>query len=784
MMTKKIEKTAVLGAGVMGAQLAGHFANAGIPTLLFDISQELSEQGIENLKKLKPAPLFKPKNVSLITPCTYENHIELIKDADWVLEAVAEKIDIKNKVYESISPYLNNDAVLSSNTSGIPLNALMQGLPESIHHRFMITHFFNPPRYMRLLELVRSNKTDDKTYNGIADFGETVLGKGIVHAKDTPNFIANRIGTYGMMLTLKMAEEMGLTVEEVDKITGTIVGRPKSATFRTADIVGLDTMAHVAQTSYDRGENDEEREIFKVPDIINNLIKDGQLGAKTKAGFYKKTKDREILSLNLETMEYGPQKKVRFDGFRLARDHQKLSDKIKAMAYSDDKAGKYFWEILSKTLIYSAHRIPEISNDINNIDNAMKWGFGWSLGPFETWDGIGLYQSVKRMISEGKKPPKWVVDLANSKEPSFYTLDHGSPSYFDFSSAKFEKIPASQKSTNLNLKKSQGNLIKRHWSASLIDMGEGILNLEFHSVLQPTLNPLDGSILEMINAGLDLLEAGKFKAMVMGHNGENFCAGANLAGILQFCEDKNWKGLEKTVKLFQDLTQKIRFSKAPIIAAPFHLTLGGGFEFIAPAAKRVSSAELYIGAVEVGVGLIPGAGGNLRLVLNMMENAGKIGRLNVFPLVQKAFETIGFAKVATSAEEAKHLGYLLKTDTVVMNLEHLLWTARETALELSENYSPPEFRDDLKLPGMGGRTAMKTALKGFKIQGKISSHDELIGQKLAYVITGGENAGLTKTVDEQYLLDIEREAFVSLAGEKLSQDRIRYMLNKGKPLRN
>ena len=782
-MTKKFEKAAVLGAGVMGAQLAGHFANAGIPTLLFDISQDLSEQGIENLKKLKPAPLYKPKNISLITPCTYENHIELIKDTDWVLEAVAEKLDIKHKLYESISPHLKTNAVLSSNTSGIPLNDLIKGLPESIHSRFMITHFFNPPRYMRLLELVRSEHTDDSCYNSIAEFGETVLGKGIVHAKDTPNFIANRIGVYGMMLSIHQAIKMNLSVESVDKLTGTVVGRQKSATFRTADLVGLDTLAHVAQTSYDRGENDEERKMFNIPDILNTLIESGRLGAKTKSGFYKK-EGGEILSLDLNSGEYKKQVKERFDGFRLAKDHQKPLDKIKALAYSDDKAGKYFWEILSKTLIYSANRIPEISDDIVNVDNALKWGFGWSKGPFETWDGIGLSRSVERMVAEGKKPPKWVADLAKEKDASFYKFGNGNSTYFNFSSANFEKKPVPEKSINLNLKKSAGNLVKRHWSASLIDLGDGILNLEFHSVLQPSLNPIDGSMLQMINDGLDLLDADKYKAMVIGHSGENFCAGANIAGILQFCENEDWDGLEKTVKIFQDLAQKIRFSKAPIIAAPFHLALGGGFEFIAPAAKRVSAAELYIGAVEVGIGLIPGAGGNLRLILNMMENAGKTGRLNVFPIVQKAFETIGFAKVATSAEEAKHLGYLLKTDTVVMNLEHLLWTAKETALELSENYSPPAHRDDLKLPGMGGRTAIKTALKGFKMQGKISDHDELIGQKLAYVITGGEKAGLTKTVDEQYLLDIEREAFVSLAGEKLSQDRIRYMLNKGKPLRN
>ena len=783
-MSEKIQKVAVLGAGVMGAQLAGHLANTGIPSLLFDISQELAEQGIAKLSSLKPAPLYKPKNTELITPCNYDDHMEQIKEVDWVLEAVAERLDIKHIVYQNLTPHLKDSAILTSNTSGIPLEDLISVFSDDVKTRFMITHFFNPPRYMRLLELVRGPETSNEVYTLMAEFGENVLGKGIVHAKDTPNFIANRIGTFGMMLTLKLAREMGLTVEEVDKLTGTIVGRPKSATFRTADIVGLDTMAHVAQTSYDRGDNDEEREIFKIPDFINNLIKDGRLGAKTKAGFYKKTKDKEILSLNLETMEYSSQKKVRFDGFRLAKGHQRTGEKIAAMAYSDDKAGKFFWEVLSRSLIYSANRIPEICDDVVNVDNALKWGFGWELGPFEAWDAIGLDRSVDRMNAEEKKVPKWIQDMLASGKNQFYEISKGSRYFYDMVSKDFKPEKQDKKSLNLNLKKSSGNLVTKHWSASIIDIGDGIINVEFHSILQPTLNPIDGSILQIINEGLDLLEAGKYKAMIIGNQGQNFCAGANLAGILQFCENKDWDGLEQTIKIFQDLTQKIRFSKAPVVAAPFHLTLGGGFEFIGPTAHRVALAELYIGAVEVGVGLIPGAGGNLRLLLNLIENSGKAGRLNVFPLVQKAFETIGFAKVATSADEAKFLGYLLKTDTVVLNNDHRIWTAKQKALELAENYSPPEFRDDLKLPGAGGRTAMSMALKGFKAQGKISDHDEKIGKKLSYVLTGGDKAGLTKEVDEQYLLDIEREVFVSLAGESLTQDRIRHMLKKGKPLRN
>lgn len=779
----KIEKVAVLGAGVMGAQLAGHLANAGIPSLLFDLNEDLVKTGLESLTKLKPAPLYKPKNAELITGCTYEKDLEKLKDVDWVLEAVAEREDIKKSVYGSIAPHLKKGAIVSSNTSGIPLSVLAEFLPEDVRSSFLITHFFNPPRYMQLLELVRGNETSDDVYDSIVDFGRNVLGKGVVHGKDTPNFIGNRIGVYGMMVTIVTAQKMSLTVEEVDKLTGTIVGRPKSATFRTADVVGLDTLAHVAHTSYERGENDEEKDVFKTPEILQKLIDNGQLGQKTKAGFYRKV-EKVIESVNLSTGEYGPMKKVLFDGFRLAKDHQLTGNKIKAMTYSDDKGGKFFWEILSRTLTYSANRIPEISDDIVNIDNAMKWGFGWELGPFETWDAIGVQKSVNRMQDDGMKVPDWVLKMLKSGRSSFYSVENGVRYYYDPSSEQVKAVENDPKEISLILEKSKGNLIKRDWSASLIDLGDSVLNLEFHSILQPSLNPLDMSILDMLSMGLDLVEEGKYKGLVVGHQGANFCAGANLAGILQLSEGGDFKLLDQTVKVFQDLTQRIRFSPGPVVAAPFQLTLGGGFEFTAPAAHRVVAAETYIGAVEVGVGLIPGAGGNLRIIQNLMENSGKTGRLNIFSVIQKAFETVGFAKIATSADEGKFYGYFKNSDTVVLNRSHQIFTAKQKVLELADGYTPPEFMDKIKLPGKGGRTAINTVIKGFKRQGKLSDHDEKIGLKLAYVLTGGDKAGLTSTVDEQYLLDIEREAFVSLAEEPLSQDRMRYMLKNGKPLRN
>ena len=781
-MSQNFEKVAVLGAGVMGAQIAGHLSNAGIPSYLFDVNEELAIKGKETLTSLKPAPLYKPKNADLVTPCTYDNDLEKIAEVDWVLEAVVERLDIKESVYQSLLPHLKESAILTSNTSGIPLNDLTKSLPFEVRQRFMITHFFNPPRYMQLLELVRGNETSDETYNTMVDFGESVLGKGIVHAKDTPNFIGNRIGIYGMMVAVNLAIEQGLTIEEVDKLTGPISGRPKSATFRTADVVGLDTLVNVSLTTYDKAPEDEERDMFKIPDILDTLIESDRLGQKTKAGFYKKNEDRSIYSVDFKTGEYSPMGLVRFDCFRIAKDRQKLADKMIALCYGDDRGSRFVWEVTSRSLIYSANRIPEISDDIVNIDNALKWGYAWEAGPFEGWDAIGVRRSVDRMQSEGKKVPAWVLEMLEAGRETFYCIENGVRTYWCPMGKHPVTIEQNPKVLNLALHKSAGNTLKRDLSASVNDLGDGVLNVEFHSILQPTLHPIDSSYVEMINYAIDLIEKGDYRAMVLGHQGANFSAGANLNLLLELSQNEQWEALDLAVKTLQDTTQRIRFSSGPVVAAPFQLTLGGGVEIVQPAAHRVVAAETYMGLVEVGVGLIPGGSGNLRMILNAMD--GGTGRMGAFQKIQKTFETVGFAKIATSADEAKHLGYLKKNDTIVLNRDHLIQTAKDKALELADGYDPPVYRDDLKLPGAGGRTAMAMALKGFKMQGKISEHDVKIGEKLAYVLTGGDKAGLTKSVDEQYILDIEREAFVSLAGEKLTQDRIKYMLKKGKPLRN
>jgi 3-hydroxyacyl-CoA dehydrogenase len=583
------------------------------------------------------------------------------------------------------------------------------------------------------------------------------------------------------MVAINLAIKYELTIEEVDTLTGPISGRPKSATFRTADVVGLDTLKSVSLTTYEKAVKDEERNLFQIPEVLQKLINNNRLGQKTRKGFYKKNTNGEIVSIDFSTNSYSALKEVRFDCLRVAKNYQSTDEKINALSSGNDKGSKYFWEIMARTLIYSANRIPEISDDIINIDNAMKWGFGWEFGPFESWDILGVRNSCKRMTVEGKKIPKWVSEMLSQGNETFYAKKNGSLFYWCSVEKELKTQQKNDKVINLNLYKTTNKTIKKDLSASLIDLGDGILNVEFHSILQPTLHPIDKSYIDIINDGLDLIEKGDFKGLVIGHQGENFCAGANLNLLLELSTNQDWDTLSYAVKTMQDLTQRIRFSKGPVVAAPFQLTLGGGVELIQPAAHIIAAAETYMGLVEIGVGLIPGGSGNLRMILNALNQKNQMG---AFQKIQKIFETISFAKVSTSADEAKRLGYLNNTDSIILNKDHLLRSARTKVLELLNDYQAPDYRKDLKLPGKGGRTALNIALKGFKLQGKISDHDCKIGEKLAYVLTGGEKAGLTAPVDEQYILDLEREAFISLAGEQLTQDRIKYMLKKGKPLRN
>ncbi|MFQ6082221.1 MAG: 3-hydroxyacyl-CoA dehydrogenase NAD-binding domain-containing protein [Candidatus Aminicenantia bacterium] len=778
-----IKKIAVLGAGVMGSQLAAHFSNAGYPVLLYDLNQELAEVGLKKALEAKPPAFYHKDFARLIAPCNYEEHLDLLAECQWVIEAIAERLDWKRNLYQKIQGVLKKGSVVSSNTSGLAIRDLVAEMDENFRKHFLITHFFNPPRYMRLVEIIRGEDTLKEVVKAMVDFISRVLGKGIVYAKDTPNFIANRIGVYGMMLALKLTEEMRLSVEEVDRLTGPIMGRPKSATFRTADLVGLDTLALVAETAYHKCEDDEARDLFRIPSILAKIIERKWLGQKTGQGFYKK-EGKEILSLDFETLEYKPQKKVRLDAIGVARRYTDLRKKLHSLVYNPDLAGKFAWELIINTLTYAVNRIPEISDDILNVDRAMRWGFGWQLGPFEVWDAIGVRKSVMRMEAEGKEVPQLVRDLLQAGEESFYRRDEKACRvYFDVAKKAMVPVAVPPDVIVLSDRRAASSEILKNWCASLVDIGDGVACLEFHSVVQPDFNPIDGSILGMLSESLRWIPKNGFKGLVIGHQGQHFCAGANLALILELAKLQQFDLLARVSKTFQDLTQAVKYAPFPVVAAPFNICLGGGFEITAPTDRIVALAELYCGAVEVGVGLIPGAGGNLRVLSNFIQRFPPQRHGPMVPS-QKAFETIAFAKVSSSAHEAVELGYLRPQDRIVLSSDHLIAEAKKEVLNLAGNYQLPQPPEDLILPGEGGRLAMEAAIDNYRKAGTITDHDALIAKKLAYVLTGGQRADGINPVDEQYLLDIEREVFTSLAGEPKSQERMAYMLKVGKPLRN
>jgi 3-hydroxyacyl-CoA dehydrogenase len=779
---RPIYKVAVLGAGTMGSQLAAHFANAGIQPLLYDLTPELSKKGLDDLNNRKPPAFYSPRYANLITPCNYGADLERLSEVDWVIEGIVEKLETKRELYKKIYPHCKKSTIISSNTSGLSLEELIHEMPMGFKQNFLITHFFNPPRYMYLLEVITGPDTSPDVVTTISNFSEYKLGKGLVLANDTPNFIANRIGIFLLMLAIKLTTQFNLTVEEVDKITGRVIGHPRSATYRTADLVGLDVLAHVARTSYAKGEQDESRDIFQIPDVLGNLIQRNWLGAKSGKGFYLK-KGKEILSLNFNILDYQVPKKVQFDGLVQAKRQSTLAERINTLAYSKDIAGKFIWELLSQTLIYAAHRIPEITDNLVNIDNAIKWGFGWALGPFETWEVLGIDKSIKRMLKEKKNIPEWILSFNKKGHRSFYHTDQSHIQYYDPGQKNFKILKESPEIFRLNLLKQSAKELKKNSNASVIDLDDGVLLLEFHSTVQPDLNPLDQDIMDLLQETIEIIPAKGYKALVIGNQGQNFSAGANLALILKLVEDKNWRMLEKLSKSFQDITQKLRFSPFPVIAAPFRLCLGGGFELSGACDARVASAELYCGLVETSIGIIPGGGGNLRLLLNNQKSMAT-SRPGPFPAVQKTLETIAFARISSSAKEAVVLGYLQKDDNIIINPRHLIYEAKQEALRRAGDYETPEYQENIELPGEAGRLAIEMMIQSNRKIGHISAHDALITKKLAYVLTGGEKGGTTQAVDEQYLLDIEREAFVSLCAESLSQERMRHMLKTGKALRN
>jgi 3-hydroxyacyl-CoA dehydrogenase len=792
---RQIQKAAVLGSGVMGSGIAAHLANIGIPTLLLDIvPRELTEQekakgltledkqvrnrisagSLQKLLKQKPAPLASKKNLALIEAGNFEDDMEKLKDVDWVIEVVVENLDIKKKVFTDVDKYRKQGSIISSNTSGISVEAMAEGRSEDFRKHFLGTHFFNPPRYLKLLEVIPTKDTDPEVLSFMKTFGEDQLGKGVVEAKDTPNFIANRIGTYGLLVTVREMVKGGYSVGEVDSVTGPMIGRPKSATFRTLDVVGLDTFAHVAKNVYDQVEG-EEKEVFEVPEFMQKMLENGWFGSKSGQGFFLK-QGKEILELDPQTMEYGPRKKLKTASTEMAKQEKGLANKMKALVYAKDRAGELLWNIFSPVLVYSADLLGTIADDIVAIDRAMKWGFGWEMGPFEAWDALGVEKAISKMESEGKTVPAWVKEMVEKGFTSFYKEEDGRLSYYN--NGEYVTVEENPKSINLKLLKKQNGVIKKNGGASLIDLGDGIALLEFHSHS----NSIGPDILQMINFAIDEVEK-NYKGLVIGNQGKNFSVGANLAMILMEAQDDNIWDLDMVVRQFQQTTMKIKYSSKPIVAAPFGMTLGGGAEMCLPAAHIQASMETYMGLVEAGVGLIPGGGGNKELYIKHLEGLPKGVDFDLQKVANKVFETIAMAKVSTSGEEARENNFLNEADGISVNSDHLLYDAKQAALNLYESGYKAPVRKKVPVTGEPGYATLLLGAQTMHLSGYISEHDLKIAKKLAYVISGGKVPYGTE-VDEQYLLDLEREAFLSLVAEPKSQQRMQHMLVKGKPLRN
>ncbi|HXG92711.1 MAG TPA: 3-hydroxyacyl-CoA dehydrogenase NAD-binding domain-containing protein [Blastocatellia bacterium] len=801
-MSYKINRVAVLGAGTMGAQIAAHCANAGLEVLLLDIApRELTKEeesrgltlehrrvrnrianaGLEMAKKIKPAAFFSPAVVSLITTGNFDDDLEKVSSVDWIIEAVVEKLEIKRDLFSRVERFRSPGTIISSNTSGLPIRAMAEGMSEDFRKHFLGTHFFNPPRYLRLLEVIPTTDTLPEVAKFIADFCDRRLGKGIVFAKDTPNFIANRIATFSSLNAVRVMMEGEYTIEEVDAMTGPLVGRPKSASFRTTDIVGLDVALHVAENLYPAIPNDEKRDAMVPPDFMREMVKRGWVGNKAGQGFYKKVKGEggrtEYHALDYRTLEYRPAEKVRFPSIEAAKTIESTAERIRTLVYGKDRVGNFLWKTISANLIYAANRIPEIADTIVSIDNAVKWGFNHELGPFELWDAIGVEKSVARMREEGQKIPELVERLLASGKKSFYEHRDGRTFYFDYFTSGYREVEPRPGVIILKSLKERERVIKKNAAASLIDIGDGVACLEFHSKM----NAIGGDTIAMMNYSVKEA-AENFEALVIGNQGENFSVGANIMMLLLGIQEGEWDEIAMSVRQFQNANMNLRYSSKPVVVAPHGMALGGGCEITLHADKARAAAESYIGLVEVGVGLIPAGGGVKEMVLRAVEDAAPDEDL--FPRIKKVSETIAMARVSTSAVEARDLGFLRYTDPITMNRDRLIEDAKQTALAMvREGYTPPRPRTNIPVLGEPALAAIKLAIHMMVRGGFISEYDAHVARKLAYIITGGDLSRKT-LVSEQYLLDLEREAFVSLCGERKTQERIQHMLKTGKPLRN
>ena len=796
-MVRRIQKVAVIGSGVMGSGIAAHLANCGFETHLFDIvpnsltaeeekagltlespavRNRFVDSAMAKLLKQKPAPLTTKRSLNNIKTGNLEDDLKELSKVDWIIEVVTENLAIKRSLYDKIESVRTPGTIVSSNTSGISIDAMAEGRSEDFQKNFLGTHFFNPPRYLKLLEVIPSKYTDQAVLDYMLAFGEDAIGKGVVLAKDTPNFIGNRVGTYGLMITLQVMREKGYSVGEVDSVTGPLIGRPSSATLRTLDVVGLDTFIHVANNVYDNTTG-EEQKVFEVPAYLAKMVENGWLGAKSGQGFFLK-KGRDILELDLDTFEYGPRKALETPSIAAAKQQRGLANRVKSLVYAEDRTGELLWSIIAPTLLYSAELNGEISDSILGIDQAMKWGFGWTQGPFEVWDAIGVTQSVARMTKEGYTIPAFVNALLDKGYDSFYTTIDDELHYFD--GTDYVKVPRNEKAIDLALYKKQHGVLKKNAGASVIDFGDGVLLLEFTSKS----NALGLDTMQMLNYALDLLDqSDDFIGLVIGNQSKNFSVGANLAMILMEAEDDNTFELDAVVNAFQQGTLRMKYSKKPVVAAPYNMTLGGGAEVCLAAAHIQASAETYMGLVEVGVGVIPGGGGNKELYMKQLKGLPKGVNIDLLNIVSKTFETIATAKTSMSAEEARDNNFLNFADGISVNPDHLLYDAKQAVIGLvAEGYQAPT-REKVPVVGETGYAALLLGAEGLKNSGFASTYDLEIAKKLAYVLAGGLVPYGT-LVDEQYLLDLEREAFISLVQNAATQQRMQHMLLKGKPLRN
>ena len=799
-MNRNIRKVAVLGSGVMGSAIACHFANIGCAVLLLDIApRELNDEekdkglslddkrvknrivqsSFDRSIKSSPGPLFSKKFASRISLGNFSDDMAKIKDYDWIIEVVVENLDIKKKVYTEVEKYRTPGTLVTSNTSGIPIHQMAGGRSEDFKKNFCGTHFFNPPRYLRLFEVIPTSHTDPEVTKFLLHYGDLYLGKTTVLCKDTPAFIGNRVGVWGLLKVIDSMQKLGLNVDEIDKLTGPVIGRPKSATFRTSDLVGLDTLVKVANNLYAGLPGDEGRDMFKLPEVVAKLEENKWLGDKTGQGFYKKSKDSkgktEILTLDLNTLEYKPKSKPKFATLETTKSIDNLKDRFKVLLAGKDKAGEFYRDAFYGLFQYASNRIPEISDELFRIDDAVCAGFGWELGPFQTWDAVGIEKSIKVMEEAGYKPAQWVYDMVTEGNSTFYKVENGQNTYYDIPTKSYLPIPGTQ--DFIILENLGEHVVWKNADSKITDLGDGVINFSWHSKSYT----LGSAVVEGLNHAIGLAEK-DYRGLVVGHQGADFSLGANLGLVFMYAIEQDYDEIDFMVRAFQNSVMRLRYSSVPVVVAPQGRTLGGGCEMTMHADIAQAAAETYIGLVEVGVGLIPGGGGTKEFTKRVSDSLQE-GDVELNAL-QNAFMNIATAKVALSAEEAREIGVLRKMDRITMNKDRQIADAKSAVLELADaGYTMPVQATNIKVQGKTGMALFAAGVNGMKMGRYISDHDMKIAMKIANVMCGGD-LSYPQEVSEQYLLDLEREAFVSLCGEKKTLERIQSILTGGKPLRN